>query len=469
MPKRMVTSNVLFLGETNLGNISIIDLIAGSEKQESTPHPVNHRALVGDVRHSSVTLHGKVFMLYALPAATNETASTPALWEGIEKLFRTEGVHLLVYCMTASHSTSWIHHTRDAIASCSNPSLRIPTVAVISGPYDEVEQENWWSSNQDAFANQGPRFDDHAVVWMTIGAGSLNGDHISKTRDVLHALILRNCNSEAGLSFQQRALSYPVQTFFRVMSRKTYSPKPLGSEAIDIVLLGETGVGKSSLINLIVGKNVAAVSPDTVACTMTVNVHTFEEKGRTFHLYDTPGLVDPQMGVEDFVDPIVTIQRKIRSIGNGKGPHLLLFCIDSSRPTTALQRNYHLLCKMICGGKISAALAITKLAGQDADQWWDQHKVTIREFGIDCPYVGLVRIKKHLDPGMGLEEQSRKALLSLFTTCTQRTSLQRISMRRIIDSFTAFTCSPERILMDHCKLDEHVARKLISRLAGSDN
>ncbi|KAF8441424.1 hypothetical protein L210DRAFT_3537164 [Boletus edulis BED1] len=445
-PTSMAALNILFLGETNIGEYSIIDLIAGQAEQNRTPHHAGRR---DDVR--SITLDGKLFMLHALP--TNASMSPAVLTEGIQNtltdLRRNGGVHLIAYCMHASHSTSWILEIHRAIVFYPTPLLRIPAVAVVSGMSDVAQQERF-------------RFDDHAFIRMM--ATTPTGDCISESRHVLHALILQNCayplNSETDSDFQRG---------------KPPSHTSTGSKAIDIVLLGEIGVGKSSLINQLAGENVAQVSSDTVGCTRTTVKYTFEERGRTFHLYDTPGLVDPQMGVELFIDPIDSIQKLIRSLGNGNGPDLLLFCVDNGKPTTALQRNYRLFCKVICEGKASFALAITRLEeGEDADQWWRRHRATIRRYGVDCSgFVGLGRGKRHSGPNPNLEGKSRESLFSFFIACTDRQknkmSSLRSSMGRMVVSVTTFlraqASTPERVLMNQCGLEEQTAKELVNRLA----
>ena len=484
-PTSMAALNVLFLGETNMGESSILDLIAGSGEQKRIPPHTGRR---DDAR--SIALDGKIFILH--PPPTDESMSPATVREGIQnrmtELRSNGGVHLLVYCMNAFHSTRWIHEIHCTIISYTTWSLRIPAVAVVAGVSDTAQQESWWSSNEDAFAEQGPRFDDHAFIeMMSRGAQSPTGDHILESRHTLHALILRNCayalNSETDSDFQrtvpykQRSVGNSLQSLLPMLARKPPSHLSISSKAIDIVLLGEIGVGKSSVINLIAKEKVAEVSPDTIGCTKTPVKYTFEERGRTFHLYDTPGLVDPQMGVKPFVDPIDTIQKLIRSLGNGNGPDLLLFCIDNSKPTTALQRNYRLFCKVICKDKASFALAITKLEeGHDANVWMSRHGATIRKYGIDClGYIGLGRAQKNSGPNADLDGQLRESLLSFFIACTDRQKNRanslRFSMGRMAVSVTSFlhaqVSTPEKALMNQCGLEEQTARELVNRMVSS--
>ncbi|KAG8213758.1 hypothetical protein J3R82DRAFT_10467 [Butyriboletus roseoflavus] len=358
--------------------------------------------------------------------------------------------------MNALHPNVWIHEIHRTIASNSILPSRIPAVAVVDGMSDVVQQESWWSRNESALANQGLHFDAHAFIqMMTTGSQSPTADHISGSRHALHTLILQNCayaiNSETDSDFQRTApykqqLGNSFQSLVTI-ARKSSSRASAGSKAIDIVLLGEIG---------------------------TTAEYTCEENGRTFHLYDTPGLVDPQMGAESFIEPIDTIQKLIRRLGDGNGPDLLLFCAENSKPTVALQRNYRLFSKIICQNKVPFALAVTKLEeGQDAHQWWSQHRATIRRYGIGCSgYAGIGQEKRHSGPNPDSEGQLRESLLSFFVTCTDRQRHRESSLfssigRRLglVPSFLrSQEPTLEKTLMNQCGLEEQIARELANRM-----
>lgn len=64
-----------------------------------------------------------------------------------------------------------------------------------------------------------------------------------------------------------------------------------GRENFNILLVGRTGVGKSSIINAIFDKNVAAEGAYE-AKTMSINSFNIEAFGAKFTFFDTPGLCD---------------------------------------------------------------------------------------------------------------------------------------------------------------------------------
>ncbi|KAG2357650.1 hypothetical protein BDR07DRAFT_357030 [Suillus spraguei] len=65
-------------------------------------------------------------------------------------------------------------------------------------------------------------------------------------------------------------------------------------DTCNIVIFGETGSGKSSLVNLITGRQTAQTSPDATGCTTEITLHEHDvvTQGKTVkvQLFDTPGL-----------------------------------------------------------------------------------------------------------------------------------------------------------------------------------
>lgn len=85
-----------------------------------------------------------------------------------------------------------------------------------------------------------------------------------------------------------------------------------------ILVLGEMGVGKSTLVNGLIGEEVAIVGAGPVAVTDAVMKHEKVISGVTVKLYDTPGLFDPDRDDEDILSEI----KKYGLVD------LVLICID---------------------------------------------------------------------------------------------------------------------------------------------
>ncbi|KAG8216709.1 P-loop containing nucleoside triphosphate hydrolase protein [Butyriboletus roseoflavus] len=107
---------------------------------------------------------------------------------------------------------------------------------------------------------------------------------------------------------------------------------PASTRPKTVVIFGETGVGKSSVINLMAGAEVAATSANLEGCTMHATEYSFSLPGeRSFRVYDTVGLNEPEMGVNTFFGAIEKAHQLITSLHHAGGIDLLLFCIRGGR------------------------------------------------------------------------------------------------------------------------------------------
>ncbi|KAG1829387.1 hypothetical protein DFJ58DRAFT_875726 [Suillus subalutaceus] len=126
----------------------------------------------------------------------------------------------------------------------------------------------------------------------------------------------------------------------------------------------DTGAGKSSLINLLAGKEVARTSPDMQRCTMHWREYNIGFGDTSYKVFDTVGLEAPQLGIKSGID-------------------LLLFCVRAGRVTATLQSNYRLFHEFLCEKKIPIVLATTNLEREKRmEDWWERNKGAFDNYQI---------------------------------------------------------------------------------------
>lgn len=148
------------------------------------------------------------------------------------------------------------------------------------------------------------------------------------------------------------------------------------TKSLNIILFGETGVGKSSLVNLIAGKQVAQTSGDIGACTMTYRPYSFEVYGTLYTIWDTRGFseADTEMGAQAYLIAVEQAYRLIQELSSSGGVDLLVLCHREGRITTATRNNYRLFHEVFCEAKVPIAIIITYLERHTRmEDWWDQN------------------------------------------------------------------------------------------------
>ena len=134
---------------------------------------------------------------------------------------------------------------------------------------------------------------------------------------------------------------------------------------VNIIVFGETGVGKSSVINLIIGEKRAHTSNDVLGCTFKHERYGIELQGVPFALWDTTGLDEGSEGTVPADIAENNLSLLMEELARTGGIHLVIYCIRGSRLTRALKHNYDLFYVAICRRKVSVALVVTGLEHQE--------------------------------------------------------------------------------------------------------
>jgi predicted GTPase len=160
-----------------------------------------------------------------------------------------------------------------------------------------------------------------------------------------------------------------------------------------ILIIGETGAGKSSLINLLAGKPVANVTDSAVGCTFEYKSHEVTYNHKVFELIDTIGLNEASKGR---VSPKVATKMLINFIKkNKRGFNCVLFVMRKGRLTDSFEKNHMLFAQTMLKGNTPTVLFISHCE-QDIpmSQWLDvdENQTALAPYKFSGKFCGTAQI-----------------------------------------------------------------------------
>ncbi|KAG1721514.1 kinase-like domain-containing protein [Suillus lakei] len=227
--------------------------------------------------------------------------------------------------------------------------------------------------------------------------------------------VQRQSSSQSLVPLRKAAFTSPLtyHLFSTVSSLSLASP-------LNVLLFGETGVGKSAIINLIMGRDVAQTSLWAETCTLQHTSHEVRLKDRTFKLWEVSS-IEPLRSSSNFLAK--WLLKKPHKLFKDDGVYLLLYCIRGSRAQRALVKDYKIFTKEVRStvgpGRVSVAAVVTALEDYptNMDNWWAKNKDNLERLGMQfSAHVCITSLPDdpHASPAMRARRQrSKQAIRSL--------------------------------------------------------
>ncbi|KIK68426.1 hypothetical protein GYMLUDRAFT_237486 [Collybiopsis luxurians FD-317 M1] len=216
----------------------------------------------------------------------------------------------------------------------------------------------------------------------------------------------------------------PSGAVFNLIPSRPMSSNP---QPRNILFFGSTGCGKSSIINMLLGRSDAPTSNGAKACTSYDNDYSFVLDGREYRLFDTVGLDQGTAGTVTSNEALSQLYHLLYNLKDGIS--LLVYCVQGPRCGPTFKRNYSIFYDGFCRKSVPIGLVVTGLEDQEPsmEEWWDQNhgvfmKHEVHFNGHACVTATLGKMKNGEFENQARYDESKKALQDLIVQqCRDRT------------------------------------------------
>jgi GTP-binding protein EngB required for normal cell division len=144
----------------------------------------------------------------------------------------------------------------------------------------------------------------------------------------------------------------------------------------NILVIGETGVGKSSIVNLIVGEKVAEAKGSADKCTFNIDKYEYEN----FRLFDTIGYNDAtENNPTEALKKLANFAMEVTT----DGICLIVYVMKQGRINAISRKNYDYFVKSFCNNEVPVLLVVTHCEEVSIpEHWYSSEKENFEKYGM---------------------------------------------------------------------------------------
>jgi len=190
----------------------------------------------------------------------------------------------------------------------------------------------------------------------------------------------------------------------------------------NIIIFGKTGAGKSSIVNMVLGRDEAEVSGRAIGCTFESKGYDTSINGSPIKLHDTSGLNEAAKGTVPAREAVINLYKLIRNLDSGVS--LLVYCIRGQRVEQTTVNNYKMFYEAFCQKNVPIVVVINGLENEEnMDDWWRENETVFESYGMHFKGHACVVSTKGKKNRSGVYlfeeeyEQSRKKVQEIIGGC----------------------------------------------------
>ena len=189
---------------------------------------------------------------------------------------------------------------------------------------------------------------------------------------------------------------------------------------LTLLIVGETGAGKSSLINKLANQDLARVSSGATLCTESWSEYRFQVNSIEVHAYDSVGFGSACTGSSSSLIPYEAALDMLRSFKIRVD--LVFLCTKRDKLSPITQHLYHFFNDFFFNGTVPISLIVTHRGEKRSmDDWWSQHQDQIKSYG----FAGHAFITISHKSAADRRKQSKESVVKLLSTSYKRRTLDK--------------------------------------------
>ncbi|KZP22234.1 hypothetical protein FIBSPDRAFT_931234 [Athelia psychrophila] len=413
--------NIIVCGQAGVGKSSLINMLAGKTVAKTSSDAVG---CTSKSDRYPITTPGDRKLTLWDTAGLDQWVTVPSpiamqnLRERTTQLTASTGLSLVIYMMRGKPTENVINDYVSFKAFCDDQVAFVLVMTALDGVSDRAA---WWSRNESHFHRAGIRSDGHACIVAA------RDDHNEEAYTESAKEVFKLIKEKAYLRDPWKADNRSIGTSKTSHSALVATPangtsvnaQNTQNVAFNIIVCGQTGAGKSSLVNMLAGgpNEIARTSNDTIGCTLKSEPYPVTTPtGRKLTLWDTAGLEDGPTGRVSALEAMQNIRVLTLQLAASTGLSLIIYVVRGKNIDRLMK--HYLLFKASCDDKVPFVLVVTGL-DQESDRagWWNTNESHFHQAGTQSDGHACIVATKDGHHKEAYTQSVREVFKLIETTC----------------------------------------------------